>query len=195
MAEDEKKEEIKETSMEMFLITDFNIIKKLLSCVSFPSHTFVYQMPDKADKYVDNSVEKSADLMNQLLEYQRSEGWRVSELIHATEFKVHTIKLPNSDEEREVVDMSFVDKKNQQQFKMTLAGLTEAIIVPDLHSVVIVPAEPLLGNIAPNTIIRLVGLVQHKYFKCVLSGEDDKEHEGQRTLTMHYEPLEDNPSN
>lgn len=188
MSEEEKKEEVTQSNMEMFLITDFNIIKKLLTFASFPSHTYVYQMPDKADKYVDGTVDKSAALMNQLLEYHRSEDWRVSELSHINDFSSSVQKI--GEEEKDIVELACVDRKTQQQYKFAIAAIKEAIIVPDLHSVVMVPDVPLLGNIAPNAIIRMVGLVQHKYFKCVLTGEDDSEHEGQRILAMHYEPID-----
>lgn len=192
MPDEEKKDEtVKETALEMFLITDFNIIKKLLSYASFPSKTYIYQMPDKSDKYVDGSVEKSAELMNTLLEYQRSEEWRVSELEHASEIEIKKKQI--NGEEREVVEIAYIDKKNSQPYQMVLADIKEAIIVPELHSIALIPAEPLLGNIAPNAIIRLIGLIQHKFFKCILTGEDDPENQGQRTLSMHFEELKTTP--
>lgn len=80
------KEEVQERQMEMFLLTDFEVVKKLIKCTSFPSKTYIYQMPNKASSYGDGNVETASNLMNTLLAYQRDEDWRVDQCSHSCDW-------------------------------------------------------------------------------------------------------------
>lgn len=187
MSEEEtkKNEEVKEQQMEMFLIDDFESVKKLLRYTSFPSNVFLYQMPNKATSYVDSTPESSANLMNTLLEYQRTEDWRVELCKHYSDWVFDKVG------EVEKLGISVVSNKTNKQYNLSFTDIKEAIVVPDLHCITIVPSDNVEGDILPNMIIRFVGLVQQRFFKCIMEGEDDKENEGKRLLNMRFEPLED----
>lgn len=187
MSEEVKKEkkddEIQEKQMEMFLLTDFDVIKQLIKYTSFPSKTYIYQMPNKATSYSDDKVDTAANLMNTLLAYQREEEWRVDQCGHVTEWTYPKEK------EVEGINIKVASDKNNKEYDLTLMGVKEAIVVPELHSITIVPDDNIGGDILPNMIIRFVGLVNHKYFKCILVGKDDEEKEGQRVLSMRLEAI------
>ena len=176
-------EEVQEKQMEMFKLADFEVVKQLISYTSFPSRIYIYQMPNKATSYSDGTVETSAKLMNDLLAYQREEEWRVESCTHVTEW------MFEKRGEDEVVTIKVVSSKGKE-YVLSFKDIKEAIVVPDLHSITIIPSDDAIGDILPNMIIRFVGLVQHKFFKCILFGTDDKENEGQRVLSMKLEAMD-----
>lgn len=184
IVETKQEEPIKEQQMEMFLINNFEAIKKLLKYTSFPSRTFLYQMPNRASSYVNGTPEAAGALMNTLLDYQRSEEWRVEQCEHYSEW--HYDK--NGDKEK--LGITVVSQKSEKQYNLTFSNIKEVIVVPDLHSVTIIPSDDVEDDVLPNMIVRFVGLVQHRFFKCVLFGEDDKEVEGKRLLNMRFEDLD-----
>lgn len=177
-------EKIEEKSMEMFLLADYDVIKQLIQYTSFPSKTYIYQMPNKATSYADDTVETASKLMNDLLAYQRDEEWRVDPCGHVTEWS-----YPKEDD-KESIAIKVASQKSNKEYNLLLKDIKQAIVVPELHSVTIIPGDNVDGDIQPNVIIRFVGLVNHKYFKCVLVGQDDKEHEGQRVLSMKLEAMD-----
>lgn len=181
MAEEEK---LEEKQMEMFLLTDYDVIKQLIKYTSFPSKTFIYQMPNKATSYADNTIEAASKLMNDLLAYQRDEDWRVEQCGHVTEWTYP------KEGDKEDIAIKVASVKNNKEYNIVINDIKQAIVVPELHSVTIIPGDNIKGDLQPNMIIRFVGLVNHKYFKCILVGQDDKEHEGQRQLSMKLEAIE-----
>lgn len=174
---------VEEQQMEIFLVDDFETIKKLLTYTSYPSRTILYQMPNKATSYVDGTPEKAGDLMNTLLDYQRTEDWRCDLCEHHSEWQY------NKEGEKETFAIAVASTKNQKQYNLLFSDIKQAIVIPALQSVTIVPADDAQGDILPNTVIRFVGFVQHRFFKCVLVGEDDKANEGKRLLNMKFEAL------
>lgn len=184
MVEETKTTEVKEQQMEFFLVDDFETIKKLLKYTSFPSRTMIYQMPNKASTYVDGTPKTAGDLMNTLLEYQRTEEWRVETCDHYSEWRYDT----NGDKEK--VGITVVSHKNNKQYNLSFADVKQVIVVPELQSVTIIPSDDIEGDLLPNMIVRFIGLIQHRFFKCVLVGEDDPETEGKRLLNMKFEGLE-----
>ena len=186
MSEDlNKKEEdkVEERRMEMFVLTDFQVVKDLIKYTSFPSKTYIYQMPNKATSYADDTVDAASNLMNSLLAYQRNEEWRVDQCTHSSEWSYP------KEGEKEGISIKVTSTKNGKDYNLLLNDVKQAIVVPELHSVTIIPGDNVTGDIQPNMIIRFVGLVNHKYFKCILVGKDDEEHEGQRVLSMKLEAM------
>ena len=178
-----QEEEVKEQQMEFFLVDDFETIKKLLKYTSFPSSTLIYQMPNKASSYVDGTPETAGVLMNTLLDYQREEEWRVEVCDHASEWRYDK----NGDKEK--IGITVISPKNNKQYFLSFSNVKQVIVVPDMQSVTFVPESTEDGDLLPNMIVRFIGLVQHRFFKCVLVGEDDPEAEGKRLLNMKFEAL------
>lgn len=184
MAEETKKVEVKEQQMEFFLVEDFETIKKLLKYTSFPSRTMVYQMPNKASSYVDGTPETAGTLMNTLLEYQRTDEWRVDMCDHYSEW--HYDKIGD----KEKIGITVISRKNNKQYNLSFSDVKQVIVVPDMQSITIIPSDNVEGDLLPNMIVRFIGMIQHRFFKCVLIGEDDPEIKGKRLLNMKFEPIE-----
>lgn len=176
-------EKVEEKSTEMFLISDYEVLKKLLKYTSYPSRTFLYQMPDKATSYVNGGIDKATVLMNSILEYHRSDQWRVEGYLHTSNWKY------GKDEDTSI-SLDLVNEKTQKQITISFSGIKEVIVVPDLHSIVVVPTDDNLKDLMPNQVIRFIGLVKQNFLKCLLVGEDDKENEGKRVLSMKFEAVD-----
>lgn len=166
-------EEIKEvnenqngTSMYVHLV-DYDTICKVLNSVTDVNKMFVYNMPNKAEKYGDDAFE----LINLINDYiGGDEDWRIT--------RHKNVKINISDNIIRVGDWE-------------IKGIVKCLCIPKINSIIIIPDDSSVCNGAkePTKIIHLSNCISVTPLLIKLTDEPIEGEENRFNLGLRYEVI------